>query len=74
MIDKILNIVRELNPYDNVEIDTQLLDEGILDSLTLVILIEEIEGEFGISIPENMLQPELFETVSKIEQLIKNLS
>ena len=70
MEERILAFISELNPYEEVGVDTQLLDDGILDSLTLVVLIEELEGEYGINIPEEMLQPERFETVRKIAELI----
>ena len=72
MQERILELIKEINPYEEVESDTRLLEE-ILDSMTLVILINELEGEFNITIPENMLRPELFETVDKIAELVESL-
>lgn len=45
----ILRHVREL-VHPSIEVDTRLLDEGLLDSFLAVQLIGEIEQEFSISI------------------------
>ncbi len=73
MIEKIINMVREINPYDDFDESTMLIEEGILDSLTLVILLQMIERDFSISIPEEGLDPEKFETVYKIAQFVSSL-
>lgn len=73
MKEKILEILREINPYEDIDENSQLIEEAIIESLTLVLLISEMEQEFNIRIPEDKLQPEYFETVSKIEELINAL-
>ena len=66
MDEQILEFIREINPYEEIDETTELIDEGILDSLTLVLLIEQIESELGIRIPENELRPENFSSVETI--------
>ncbi len=73
MRDILKKIVEEINPFDDFEEDTNLLEEGILDSLTLMIFIERIEEEFKIEIPEKEVVLENFVTIKKIEQLINKL-
>ncbi len=73
MKEKILEFIREINPYEEINADTSLMSEGILDSLTLVILIDEMESAFGVQIPESMLQPEYFENANQIAELIAGL-
>jgi acyl carrier protein len=73
MRQAIIDIIKEINPYEDIDENSLLIDEGILDSLTLVILINELEEKFNIKIPEDNLQPEMFETVSKIEDLVKSI-
>lgn len=73
MEDKILAILREINPYEEINVESKLIKDAILDSLTLVILIAEIEATFQIKIPEDKLQPELFEDVPRIIGLINEL-
>ena len=46
-IKKLSKILEEMNPYEEIFPDTKLIEEGILDSLTMVLLIGCIEKEFG---------------------------
>ena len=73
MREKILNILRELNPYEDIDEDSKLIEDGIIDSLTLVLLISEMESEFHVKIPEDKLRPEFFGNIPQIENLIKSL-
>lgn len=73
MSEKILEILREIEPYEEIDETSRLIEDGILDSLTLVVLISEIESAFQIKIPEEKLQPELFEDVPKIVELVNGL-
>lgn len=73
MSEKILEMLREIEPYEEIDETSSLIEDGILDSLTLVVLISEIESAFQIKIPEDRLQPELFENVPKIVELINEL-
>lgn len=51
--------------------DTSLISDGILDSLDIMNLIMELEGEFDIEIdPEDVLS-ENFESVEAIIALVK---
>jgi len=49
---------------------TRLLDAGLLDSIGLVGLVQFLEAEFGMQIPEHDLNPELFETPATIVDYI----
>lgn len=72
-MERILEMIREINPFDDYDENTLLIEEGILDSLTLVILIEQIENEFNVKIPEEQLDPANFESVIKIQEFIESL-
>ena len=71
--DKLLRMLQEINPYEDIMDETLLVHEGILDSLTLVIFMNEIEQEFDIQIPEDKLQPEFFDNIKRIVELIEML-
>ncbi len=71
--EKVLKIVRDLTETDDVELTTNLLDEGILDSLTTIELITKLEEEFQINIDSEDLNHENFNTVSNIEALVQKL-
>lgn len=71
MKNEILEMLLKINPYEEITENTLLLEEGIIDSLALLLLIAEIEKKYDIKIPFDELQIEDFETIDKIEQLIK---
>ena len=52
---------------------TDLFENGILDSLSLVLLINQIEGEMDVFIPEDVVKLENFATVEKMVALIESL-
>lgn len=68
---KIKSCIEEINPYIDIDIDTQLIDEGILDSLGIMVLINEIEECYGIEILPNDIQSENFKSLVTIESLVK---
>lgn len=71
MKEIILGILQEINPYEDIDENTSLIKGEILDSLTLVLLINELENKLNVKIPENKLQPENFENVCQIVELIE---
>jgi len=50
----------------NITPDARLLENGLLDSINLVQLIQFLEERFGVAIPDADLVPETFESVAKI--------
>lgn len=50
--------------------ETDLLETGILDSLTFVQLLFHIETEFGVTVSPDDLQIENFRSVSDIAQFV----
>lgn len=53
--------------------DTELLELGILDSLTLVSLTAFISQEHGIEIPDEYITPDHFGSIKVITNLIEEL-
>lgn len=53
-----------------LDIDTPLLASGILDSLTIVFLISKIEDVFGVKVPDESVNPDTFESVASIAQMV----
>lgn len=73
MQDKILEIIRGIQPYEEIDEETQLMTNDILDSLEFAELVMALENEFHISIPEEMVNEENFQTLITIEGLVKRL-
>ena len=57
---------------EDLTAETELLELGILDSLSLLKTAEYIEEEFGIEINENDMIPENFQDMNCICQMISN--
>ena len=72
MTEQLLEMLREIQPYEEINQDTLLLDEGILDSLTMVEFIVEIEDKFLVDIPERMITEENFQKIETIENQRQN--
>ncbi len=72
--NKVVNILCEVNPKIQDNIETDLLESGILDSFEIVNIVMELEMSFGIEIEPEDIAPDNFKTVGAIVKLIeKNL-
>ena len=72
-MDKLLEILKGIRPDVNFENETELIDEGILDSFDVVSIISEIDDAFGVQIRINELEPENFNSAEAIWSLIEKL-
>ena len=52
----------------------QLLESGILDSMGVLELVEFIEGEFKISLTDEDLLPQNFQSIERISVLVQQKS
>ncbi len=72
-MDKLLEILKEIRPDVDFENETELIDDGILDSFDVVSIISEIDDAFGVQIRINELDPENFNSAEAIWALIQKL-
>lgn len=72
-MEKIIQIIKSINPLAKVDETTKLLDEHTLDSLSMITLVSELEDEFDVEISARDIVPENFETVGAIAELIERL-
>lgn len=72
-MDKLLEILKGIRPDVDFENETELIDEGILDSFDVVSIISEIDDVFGVQIRINELDPENFNSAEAIWTLIEKL-
>lgn len=75
MADPLQTFVHDSLSRGRVEIDddTQLVEEGILDSLLLMQLVAFIEKSYDVQIPPEDVTPENFGTLPFIRTLIARL-
>ena len=72
-MEKLLEILKGIRPDVDFENETSLIDDGILDSFDVVSIISEIDDVFGVQIRINELDPENFNSVEAIWNLIQKL-
>ena len=72
-MEKLLEILSSLHPEVDFENTSDLVDDGILDSLDIVAIVTEIDAEMGVSIPAEEIVPENFNSVKALMELIERL-
>ena len=70
IIDIIVEICGDESLRDNLEYD--LLENDVLDSLAFITLMSRLEEEFNIEIQPTQIKPESWETINSIIELVKN--
>ncbi len=72
-MEQLLELLKNVRPDVDFENETALIDEGILDSFDVVSIISEIDDQFGVQIRINELDPDNFNSVEAIWNLIQKL-
>ena len=73
-MERLIEILEDLKPGVDYENTDNLIDGRILDSLTILSLVSEIEEEFDVEIPTVEIIPSNFNSAKKIYELIQKLS
>ena len=72
-MEKLIEILEELQPEVDYHTCENLVDGRYLDSLTILSLISEIEDEFDVVVPTVEIIPANFNSAKKIWELIERL-
>ena len=72
-MDKIMEILREIDDSGDYEKETELIDGHILDSFGVITLVSELEDEFDISIDAVEMVPANFNSAAAIWEMVKRL-
>ena len=72
-MEKLTGILEELRPDVDFAAEKQLISEGILDSLDILTLVDEINAAFDIDVKPKYLTAENFNSVESMWQLIAQL-
>jgi acyl carrier protein len=72
MNSKVSEIIHAVRPEIrfNPEQDTELF--GVLDSLDIILIVEELEKQLGISIEAEQIVPENFASLRTLEAFVKS--
>lgn len=72
-MERLIEILQEIEDGVDYENCTTLIDEGYLDSLAIISLVAEIEEEFDVQIPTVEIVPSNFNSAKAIWSLIERL-
>jgi len=72
-MEKLLAILKGIRPDVDFENEDALIDDGILDSFDVVSIISELDDEFGVQVKINELDPENFNSVESIWEMVQKL-
>lgn len=71
MEEKVIKLLSEKLPEIDFTASDTLIDDGILDSLTITTVIAELSVSFGVLIPFEEISEDNFNSVSAIAALVE---
>ena len=74
MEERVLAILQGVRDDVDFEGEMALIDDGILDSFDIISIVGELNDEFDIEITADELEPENFNTLDAIVELVSSLS
>ncbi len=74
MEEKIINIIAETCENETIKdnLDIDLIENEILDSLAFINLISRLEEEFDIEIQPTQVKPDTWRKINSIIELVKS--
>lgn len=73
MRETILKLIEDLCPAEEIDGNSALIDDGIMDSFDVITLVSELNEKFDVEIGAEHIVPENFNSVELIEALIIKL-
>ena len=72
-MDKLIEILEEIQPDADYETCETLIDDGILDSFAILSIVSELQDEFDITITPADIVPENFNSAEGIWNLLQRI-
>lgn len=72
-MEKLIEILEDIQPDADYENCTTLIDDGILESFAILSIVGELEDEFDISITPAEIIPENFNSAAALWAMIQRL-
>ena len=71
MKEKILEILQDLRPELDFTESNDFIEDGYLDSFDMIVLISQLDKNYGISILGEDIIPENFSNIENIINIVK---
>ncbi|TGY96564.1 acyl carrier protein [Petralouisia muris] len=72
-MEKLLEILEDIQPDADYETCETLIDDGILDSFAILSIVSELQDEFGITITPADIIPENFNSAKALYAMVERL-
>lgn len=72
-MEQLKQILEEIRPDVEFDIEEKLIDDGILDSMDIISIVTEVNDAYNIDINVQYLLPENFNSMNAIYELICKL-
>ena len=72
-MDKLLEILEDIQPDADYENCETLIDDGILDSFAIFSIVSELQDEFEITITPSQVIPENFNSAKALWAMVQRL-
>ena len=72
-MEKLIEILEDIQPDADYENCTTLIDDGILESFAILSIVGELEDEFDISITPAEIIPENFISAAALWAMVQRL-
>jgi acyl carrier protein len=72
MREEILEICKEILPQIDFT-STALVDDGLLDSLSIMAIVSELSVEYGVTFDMDKLEPEHMNSIDAITETVQSL-
>lgn len=72
-MDELIEILEDINPGVDYETCDDLIDGHVLESLSIIALIAELEDNFDITIPAVEIIPQNFNSAAAMWEMITRL-
>ena len=73
-MDELLSILKGICPKVDFVNEKKLIDDGILDSFDIISIVNELNEHYDIEIDVDDLEPDNFNTVEAMLELVEKLS
>lgn len=72
-MERLIEILEDIQPQADYETCTTLIDDHILDSMSIIALVAELEEEFDVTIPTVDIIPANFNSAQAMYDMITRL-
>lgn len=72
-MNELLEILNDIQPGVDFENETHLIDNHLLDSLSIISLVAELEDTFNVTIPAVEIIPDNFNSAEAMMEMIQRL-